>query len=128
MELEPPVKTTALVWAPAGVEAVLDVVVALEGAFPAAAEEGFVDAVAGPAAADWVEAEFEPDSGQVVAVTVSTLSAVTVDELVELPDGRVMFPIGGPHDPVIILCALTPPVVPSLVTSISSQKSGRRIC
>jgi hypothetical protein len=48
-------------------------------------------------------------------------------DVVELLGGIVLFPIGGPHDPVIIMLASVPPVVPSLVASISSQKSGSRI-
>jgi hypothetical protein len=45
-------------------------------------------------------------------------------ELLEL--GAVAFP-PGPQGPVTIKLALTPPVVPELVTVMSSQKSGKTI-
>lgn len=40
----------------------------------------------------------------------------------------VEFETGGPQVPVSIMLAFVPPVVPSLLTSISSQKSLRIIC
>lgn len=45
-------------------------------------------------------------------------------ELLEL--AAVSFP-AGPQGPVTIKLALTPPVVPELVTVMSSQKSGKTI-
>jgi hypothetical protein len=136
MELEPFEKTIELVLPLVGEEALFDIVIELEGTFPPTAEVDFVDTVAEPAVADLVVAGFgvfgeletptEPDAEPLLQLAVEVVALW--DELVELPDGRVLFPIPGPHDPVIIICALTPPVVPLLVTSISSQKSGRRIC
>jgi hypothetical protein len=63
-------------------------------------------------------AEEELDGGTEVDGAVVLLKPVAV-VFPELPP--------GPHDPVSIKLTLTPPVVPELVTVISSQKSGKTI-
>ena len=57
-----------------------------------------------------------PDEGSLV-LPIEEVVVVDVDKF-ELP---------GPQGPVLTMVALVPPVVPSLVRSISSQKSGRVI-